>query len=543
MLRRFWSIIGMLITMSMILAACGASSVAPAPAPVQYNPDPKVLSIVAGSEQEKILNEVVAPWCKSQGYTCTYTLKGSVDQARLLKSGDTAYDIFWFASTVFQQVGDPSGKLKSPKPMFLTPLVFAGWKSEMEKLGFVGRDVTIKEILDAVESGKTTTWLTNPTQSNSGATVFFAFMNYFAGNGQGVALSMQQLDSQPVQEGMSRFVRAMDQTPPSTGTLMKDCLAHETTCRTLFTYEALAIEQDQDLVAKGHEPLYVVYPKESLAIADAPMGFLPHQDSTNSQKEAAFKQLQDYLLSAEAQQKLLALGRRPITSIGLSLDNPDAKVFNSDWGIKTDIKLQLLQYPAADVIETALGRYQTTYRQPVHAIYCLDSSGSMAESGWKDVVSASEIIFEQTKAREYYLQAHTDDLTTVVLFSSDVAAEWTVSGNDEAQMRSLFQNIQQHSAAGGTNMYTCLNRAVALFQQEQGENRKRLVILMSDGVSDKNGSDSALQGLQSLHIPVLAIPFGDVDPSQLKETSSATGGAFVEKQSFVDALREATGYK
>jgi Ca-activated chloride channel family protein len=88
-----------------------------------------------------------------------------------------------------------------------------------------------------------------------------------------------------------------------------------------------------------------------------------------------------------------------------------------------------------------------------------------------------------------------------------------------------------------------LNRAVALFQQEQAENRKRLVILMTDGVSDKDGSDTALQGLQSLHVPVLAIPFGAVDPSQLKDASMATGGSFVEKQNFVDALREATGYK
>jgi Ca-activated chloride channel family protein len=82
-----------------------------------------------------------------------------------------------------------------------------------------------------------------------------------------------------------------------------------------------------------------------------------------------------------------------------------------------------------------------------------------------------------------------------------------------------------------------------LFQQAQGENRKRLVIVMSDGVSDKDGSDSALQGLQSLHVPVLTIPFGAVDPSQLKEAASTTGGVFVEKQNFVDALREATGYK
>ena len=87
--------------------------------------------------------------------------------------------------------------------MFLTPVVYAGWRSEMQRLGFVGRvrRGTIGDILDAVESGRTTVWVTNPTQSNSGATVLFGFLNHFAGNGPGQPLTQQQLDSPPVQDG------------------------------------------------------------------------------------------------------------------------------------------------------------------------------------------------------------------------------------------------------------------------------------------------------------------------------------------------------
>src|SRR5262249_22412800 len=162
------------------------------------------------------------------------------DQARLLASGNNAYDAYWFASSVFEQVGDKSNVMQNVKPMFLTPVVFAGWQSEMRKLGFAGRtDVSIEQILAAVESHQTRVWVTNPTQSNSGATVLFGFMNYFAGNGPGKPLTLDQLDKPEVDQGITRFIQAMDQTPPSTGTMMNDCIAHPDICRTMFTYEDL----------------------------------------------------------------------------------------------------------------------------------------------------------------------------------------------------------------------------------------------------------------------------------------------------------------
>ncbi len=155
------------------------------------------------------------------------------------------------------------------------------------KLGFVGRaDVQIADILTAVESGKTKVWVTNPTQSNSGATILFGFMNYFAGNGPGQALTQQQLDS-------------------------------------------------------------------------------PHGGSADDAKRKVLGELQAYLLQdGEAKAKLLKLGRRPASSIGLTLDNPDLAVFNPDWGIQANLREQGIQYPAASVIQSASDRYQTAYRKP-----------------------------------------------------------------------------------------------------------------------------------------------------------------------------------
>jgi Ca-activated chloride channel family protein len=227
--------------------------------PTAPNTDSKVLNIVAGSEQQKVLDEVVVPWCKDHGITCNYTLLGSVDQARLLAGGNAPYDAFWFASSVFEQLGDAANQLRDVQPMFTTPIVFAGWRSEMQRLGLTGRDdVTIDDILKVVTSGKTTVWATNPTQSNSGATALFSFLDYFAGNKPGQQVTLDQLNEPKVKQGITRFIRSIARTPPSTGTMMSDCIANDKVCKTMFTYEDLVIEKNQELVKAGHEPLYMV---------------------------------------------------------------------------------------------------------------------------------------------------------------------------------------------------------------------------------------------------------------------------------------------
>jgi Ca-activated chloride channel homolog len=223
-------------------------------------------------------------------------------------------------------------------------------------------------------------WITNPTQSNSGATVFFGFLNYFAGNRPGKALTQEQLDSEQVRNGITRFLSKFDHTPPSTKTLMDDCAASPDRCDAVFTYEALVIEMNQDRVGKGQEPMTVVYPQGSLAFADSPLGFLPHGD--NNEKKANFEKLQAYLLSPDAQQALLKLGRRPVkNSSGLSLPNAPKDVCRPEWGIVTDRQEQPIRFPSASVIENALYNYNTVYRQPGNFVYCIDGSGSMEGDG------------------------------------------------------------------------------------------------------------------------------------------------------------------
>lgn len=534
------------VALAVMVAGCGSSGSGGTSSTIKLDDNADVLNIVAGSEQKKILEQIVTPWCKDKGYECNYKFLGSVDQARLLQEGGekSPYDVYWFSSSVFQQLGDQKSELKDVKPVFTTPVVFAGWKDEMQKLGFVNRKVSIAEIVQAIESKKTKVWITNPTQSNSGATAYLTFLNHLAGNRPTEQLTMSQLQSPVLKEKIKKFTRSIAKTPPSSGGMMDECAANPRACRTMFTYEDLVIEKNQQLVKSGKQPLYAVYPSGGIAISDSPIGFFPHGD--NPEKRATFKALQDYLLSPDAQNKAKALGRRPYNSIGLSLTGADTNVFNPDWGIKTDVNEPVVSYPKAEVIDAVLNNYQLAYRRSVDAVYCLDGSGSMNDNGgWAGVQDAAQNLFLPSMAARNRLQIGSKDSTTVYVFDDYVKkdAQWTVNGNQPSELTALNQNIQDTNADGGTGIYECLGEAADYFSQTPADGRKRMVILMSDG-QDQNGSDDQDKTLASMGIPVIAIGFGDdVDSSQLKSIAKNTNGTFITSDDMVKALRDATSYK
>jgi Ca-activated chloride channel family protein len=535
---------------AMTLIAAGCSSAADKK-PDTYSDDPKVLSIVMGSEQHLVFEQIVAPWCEKNKLVCNAKELGSVDQANLLSENCDQlppYDIFWFASTVFEQIGNQRcNKLVDSKPMFSSPIVFAGWQHVMDKLEFTpGSDTSIRQILDVVDAGKAKVWITNPTQSNSGATAFFGFLNYLAGNPPGKALTQDQLDSEPVRSGITRVMSKFDHTPSSTKLLMDECIAAPDRCDAMFTYEALVIESNRDRVASGQEPMTVVYPQGSLAFADSPLGFLPHGD--NSDKQANFAALQTYLLSPDAQQALLGIGRRPVNSSGLALPNLPKDiadtVFRRDWGIVTDRQEQPIRFPSASVIESALFNYNTEYRQPGNFVYCIDGSGSMKGDGWDGVTSAADILFDPDTAKKYMLLANPKDSTTVFIFDDGIkGGPWTVDGNKRDDLLGLRTDITDSGPGGGTNIRGCLARAADVFRGYGADSRKKTVVLMTDG-QDGGHDDTAVDELAAMGIPVIAIGFGDVDEQDLRDVIVAkTNGTYIRKDNLVSALRDAAGFR
>jgi Ca-activated chloride channel homolog len=544
-------VIAAAVALVALVAAAGCSKGADNPQADRYNDDPKALSIVMGSEQHLVFEQIVKPWCEKNGLTCTAKELGSVDQANKLSDdcdNPPPFDIFWFASTVFEQIGNQRcNKLVDSKPMFTSPVVFAGWRHVMDGLGFApGSDTSIKQILDAVESRKVKVWITNPTQSNSGATAYFGFLNYFAGNPPGKALTQEQLDSEPVRTGITSLVSNFPHTPPSTKTMMDECVASPDRCDAVFTYEALVIELNRDRVSRGEEPMTVVYPQGSLAFADSPLGFLPHGD--NNEKRSNFEKLQKYLLSPEAQQALLGIGRRPVNSSGLSLPNIPKdvadNVFRADWGIVTNRQEQPIRFPSASVIESALYNYNTEYRLPGNFVYCLDGSGSMEGEGWDGVKNAADILFNPDNAKKYMLLANPRDSTTVFIFDGGIkAGPWTVNGNKRDDLLGLRDDIDNTAPGGETSIRGCLAQAAKVFRSYGNDDRKKSVVLMTDG-QDGDVDNAPISDLAAMGIPVIAIGFGDVNENDLRDVIAAqTDGTYIHKDDVVSALREAAGFR
>jgi Ca-activated chloride channel family protein len=166
--------------------------------------------------------------------------------------------------------------------------------------------------------------------------------------------------------------------------------------------------------------------------------------------------------------------------------------------------------------------------------------------GWTGVKQAAAQVFDPDQAARNFLQTHPQDVTTVTIFNGGITggSPWTVNGNNDSELHGLTEKVTGYQPNGETNMYGCLLRAAAQLGDPKLGDRKRLVVLMTDGKSSQGERTTALDALRAASVPVIAIAFGkDADPTQLTEVAQATSGAFFKQNDLVAALRQAAGYK
>jgi hypothetical protein len=77
--------VGLTAVVLLLVAACSGDDGGQRDEP-GYVDDGKSLSFVAGSEQEKIIDAIVKPWCTEHELNCSFALKGSVDQVLARKT-------------------------------------------------------------------------------------------------------------------------------------------------------------------------------------------------------------------------------------------------------------------------------------------------------------------------------------------------------------------------------------------------------------------------------------------------------------------------
>ena len=528
-----------LLAPALLLTGCGGAPGEPQAEEQSQDTSSEILKadgtirILSGSENEE-LETVIDECSQATGVEIEMDYKGSVDIMRELESGAEEYDAVWPASSIWLSMGDVDHVGKHSRSIAMTPVIVGIRERLAEELGFKEKDVSVKDILAAIQDGKMSFCMTSATQSNSGASAYIGFLYALLGKQEGMTVG--DLQGERLRDDITGLLGGVERSSGSSDWL-KDLFLKED-YDAMVNYECLIIDANRQLESEGKEPLYIVYPYDGLSIADSPLGYVDHGDS---QKEEAFQAVQQYLLSEEAQSQIEATGRR-ISANGVSDENRD--VFKEEWGIDTERILSPIQMPDSDVLMEALNLYQTSFKKPSLNIYCLDFSGSMEGTGETQLKDAMSQILLQENASKNFLQANAGEVNEVIFFDNTILdIERAADDSDEA-LAQLYQKVADFQIAGGTDIYNAAAQALAEASSYDLEKYTPAIILMTDGVSDYNYRtfQNAWDTL-GIDVPVFSITFGAADPTQLEELAEATGGrVFDGTQDLTEAFRSVKGY-
>ena len=156
------------------------------------------------------------------------------------------YDAVWPANSMWISLGDTQRVVKDQQSIMRSPVVFGVKKSVAQRLGWIGRDVRVQDILDAAESGKLTFMMTSATQSNSGSSAYLGYLYAFAGNPD--ILTSEDLQNPEVQDKVKRILGQVDRSSGSSGWLKTLFLDKYNDYDAMVNYEAIIIETNQELV-------------------------------------------------------------------------------------------------------------------------------------------------------------------------------------------------------------------------------------------------------------------------------------------------------
>ncbi len=487
-------------------------------------------NLISSSENE-ILDSEIKEFARKNDIDLNIVYADTLEIMSKLNQGEK-YDAVWSANSLWVYRTDVS--LSESKSMSINPVIFAIKKSKAQELGFVGKDVKTKDILNAISDGKLKFSMSNPNKTNSGAVAYLGILQTLAGNPDVLTLNM--LNSSKLKNDMKTFFTGLERTSGDEDYLEELFINGD--YEAVVSYESSIININKKLVSKGKEPLYAIYPVDGVSISDSVLAYLDHKDD---EKKEQFLKIQDYFLSNDGQKVLESYGRR--TWYGGVTNKAPKDIFNPEWGIDTTKYISPIRYPSDEVINRALAMYQEELRKPTHIVFCLDYSGSMYGTGYEELVSAMEYILGE-EAKNDNIQFTSKDKITIVPFASDVKEAWVT--NDGSKTDNLLNNIKSHSPGGTTSLYSAAIKALEILKDED-DKYNVAVILMTDGASNdtRNSYESFRNYYEryNLKIPVFSITFGSAYEYELNRIAELTNGkVFDGKTNLVEAFKETREY-
>ena len=497
------------------------------------------VTITAGSEN-RVLQPIVEEFCQDKGMECTFAYQGSLDIGLALGSQDDAgFDFAWPASSVWIDLFDTRRTVKNATSIAQMPVILGVRQSKAEELGWMGKDVYMKDILAAVKSGKLKFLMTSATQSNSGASAYLAMLSSALG-GQSAVITPENLDSPEVRETVQGLLSGVERSSGSSGWLADlyvKSAAEGTRYDAMWNYEAVLKETNDRLRDQGGDLLYAIYPADGVAIADSPLGYVDR--GRGEELETFHTELIAYLQSPDTARRIAETGRRiPLAGSDIAADPEPA------WNFDPSRMVTAIRKPEPDVIRQALDLYQTALRKPSLTALCIDFSGSMEGEGERQLQEAMQFLFTPEEASRVLVQWSPADRILVLPFDSNVRGSREATGDPQDQ-NGLLRNVGKETAGGGTNMYKCAEQALARITATPNlADYLPAIVIMTDGKSDGN-IDTFLAKWRSIkpNVPVFGITFGNADKSQLDALATATAARVFDGQGdLAGAFRSARGY-
>ena len=489
--------------------------------------------IVASSEN-KILDGKLHEFARKNNIDLEIEYYDTLEIVDQINSG-VKYDAVWLSNSIWlYQIDSSVASVKNSKSLSINPVIFGIKKSKAEELGFVGKDVYTKDIVNAIKSGNLKFSMSNPVSTNSGASAYLGILQTLAGNPE--VLTSDILKNKELKEELKTFFTGLARTSGSEDFLEELFLNGD--YEAVVTYESSIIDINKKLEKSKKETLYAIYPVDGVSISDSVFAYIDNKDDD---KLDVFNEIQKYLLSKDGQKVLEQNGRR--TWFGGVNENAPKEIFNSEWGIDTTKYITPIKYPSTKVINEAIALYQSSLRKPVHVVFCLDYSGSMMGDGIEELKEAMEFILNSEKAKSSYIQFTEEDKIDIVTFASDVDDIW--STDDGSKTDYLLEKINKKYPNGTTALYPAAIKALEILADEDQEKYNTSIILMTDGEGNVGYYSDLKYKYKEINkdIPIYSIMFGYASERQLREISTLTNSkVFDGKEDLVKAFKEVRGY-
>ena len=107
---------------------------------------------IISSQENKNLENIIKNYAYQKGYNVDIEYAGTLEIVQKLNNGES-YDGVWLSNSIWGYMLD-GVSLSNSKCTSINPVIFAIKKSKAEELGFVGKTVYTKDIVQAIADGK-----------------------------------------------------------------------------------------------------------------------------------------------------------------------------------------------------------------------------------------------------------------------------------------------------------------------------------------------------------------------------------------------------